>query len=157
MSKQYSVYIMTNASRTFYIGVTNNLARRVSGHKQKLVPGFTSKYNITQLVWYEHFGSPSDAISREKQLKGWRREKKTALIHSMNPGWKDLALEEPERPFDSAQGDQKGTVVPFAPTVAKTYESDESRNLSPPSHVERSRDISRTRPFDSAQGDGAKE
>ncbi len=94
--KQYSVYIMTNASRTLYIGMTNDLARRVSEHRQKLVPGFTSKYNITQLVWYEHFGSPSDAISREKQLKGWRREKKMALIRSMNPDWKDLGLDVPE-------------------------------------------------------------
>jgi len=87
---------MTNASHTLYVGVTNDLARRVSEHKQKAVPGFTSKYNITQLVWYEHFGSPSDAISREKQLKGWRREKKTALIRSLNPDWRDLSLEDSE-------------------------------------------------------------
>jgi putative endonuclease len=103
--RQYSVYIMTNDSRTLYVGVTNNLARRAQEHKDKLVPGFTSKYNITQLVWYEHFDGPNDAISREKQLKGWRREKKVALIRSMNPDWSDLSLEDAERPFDSAQGD----------------------------------------------------
>jgi len=104
--RQYSVYIMTNASHTLYVGVTNDLARRIYEHKQKLVPGFTEKYNITQLAWYEHFSSPFDAISREKQIKRWRREKKVALIRSQNPEWKDLSQdEEPERPLDSARGD----------------------------------------------------
>jgi putative endonuclease len=105
--KQYSVYMMTNDSHTLYLGVTGNLARRVYEHKQKLVPGFTKKYNITQLVWYEHFGNPSDAITREKQLKRWRRDKKIALIRSQNPDWKDLSLdEESERPLDYARGDK---------------------------------------------------
>ena len=103
--KQYSVYIMTNESRTLYIGVTNDLARRMQEHKQKLVPGFTSKYNIAQLVWYENFGRPSDAIAREKQLKGWRREKKLALIRSLNPSWQDLSRDEDERALDCARGD----------------------------------------------------
>jgi len=105
--RQYSVYILTNPSRTLYVGVTNNLARRVQEHKQKLVPGFTSKYNITKLVWYEHFSSPYDAISREKQLKGWRREKKLALIRSLNPDWTDLGEEQTERPLDCARGDSQ--------------------------------------------------
>jgi putative endonuclease len=97
---------MTNASRTLYIGVTNNLARRVQEHKRKLVPGFTSKYNMTQLAWYEHFTKPYDAISREKQLKGWRREKKLALIRSLNPDWADLGEEQIERPLDYTRGDR---------------------------------------------------
>jgi putative endonuclease len=104
--RQYSVYIMTNDSHTLYIGVTNNLTRRVYEHKHKLAPGFTSKYNITQLVWHESFSNPRDAIAREKQLKCWRREKKVALIRAMNPGWCDLAGDEDtERPLDPARGD----------------------------------------------------
>ncbi len=92
-SKQYYTYIMTNKSRTLYTGVTNSLERRVSEHKQKLVPGFTSKYNITRLVYYEEFSDVRDAIAREKQIKGWLREKKIALIESVNPEWKDLSEE----------------------------------------------------------------
>ena len=106
--KQYSVYMMTNDSHTLYLGVTGNLARRVYEHKQKLVPGFTEKYNTTHLVWYEHFSNPYDAIAREKQLKRWRRDKKTALIRALNPEWKDLSQdEESERPLDCARGDQE--------------------------------------------------
>jgi putative endonuclease len=69
--KQYYVYIMTNKSRTLYTGVTNNLERRVAEHKQKLIPGFTTKYNLTQLVYCEAFSDIRDAIAREKQIKGW--------------------------------------------------------------------------------------
>ena len=88
--KQYFVYIMTNASGTLYTGITNNLARRVYEHKNKLVPGFTSKYNITKLVYYEECSDVLAAIAREKQIKGWLRAKKIALIESINPGWQDL-------------------------------------------------------------------
>lgn len=93
MAKNYYVYIMTNRSRTFYTGVTNNLERRVYEHKHKLVKGFTRQYNITMLVYYEMFGDIRDAIEREKQVKDWRREKKIALIESMNPEWRDLSAE----------------------------------------------------------------
>jgi putative endonuclease len=93
MSKEYYVYIMTNKSRTLYIGVTNNLMRRVYEHKHKLVPGFTSKYNIQFLVYYETGNDINEAIAREKQIKGWLRSKKIALIDSMNPKWKDLSEE----------------------------------------------------------------
>ena len=93
MFKEYYVYIMTNKSRTLYTGVTNNLMRRVDEHKNKLVPGFTSKYNIQYLVYYESTPSIHVALEREKQVKAWRREKKIALIHSMNPEWKDLSEE----------------------------------------------------------------
>ena len=93
MHKEYYVYIITNRSRTLYTGVTNDLMRRVYEHKNKLVPGFTSKYNIQYLVYYESTSSIHAALEREKQIKGWRREKKIALIHSMNHDWKDLSEE----------------------------------------------------------------
>ena len=93
MSKEYYVYIMTNKSRTLYTGVTNDLMRRVYEHKNKLVKGFTSRYNIQYLVHYETSSSIDSAIEREKQIKGWIRAKKIALIDSMNPEWKDLSEE----------------------------------------------------------------
>ena len=93
MSKEYYVYIMTNKSRTLYTGVTNNLMRRVDEHKKKLVKGFTSKYNIQFLVYYEATADIQTAIVREKQIKGWLRAKKIALINSMNPQWKDSSEE----------------------------------------------------------------
>ncbi len=91
--RQYYVYIMTNATRTLYIGVTNDLERRVYEHKQKLADGFTKKYNITMLMYYEETGDVESAIAREKQLKGWRRSRKIDLIEGFNPQWKDLSLE----------------------------------------------------------------
>jgi len=92
MSKEYYVYIMTNKSRTLYTGVTNDLMRRVYEHKNKLDPkSFTSKYNIQFLVYYESTPSVHVALAREKQIKGWLRAKKIALIDSMNPEWKDLS------------------------------------------------------------------
>ncbi len=91
--KEYYVYIMTNRSRTLYVGMTNDLMRRISEHKQKLIPGFTSKYNITQLVYYEATNDVLEAIAREKQIKGWLRAKKIALIETINPDWKDLSLD----------------------------------------------------------------
>lgn len=89
-SKLYYVYIMTNRSKTLYTGVTNNLERRVHDHKMKSIAGFTSKYNITRLVYYEETTDVLCAISREKTIKGWVRAKKLALIESVNPTWKDL-------------------------------------------------------------------
>jgi putative endonuclease len=83
---------MTNKSRTLYTGVTNDLERRVYEHKQKLVAGFTAKYNIDRLVYYEATEDVNAAISREKQIKGWLRAKKIALIESMNPDWVDLSV-----------------------------------------------------------------
>ncbi|MDO8636502.1 MAG: GIY-YIG nuclease family protein [Dehalococcoidia bacterium] len=88
---QYYVYIMSNVSRTLYIGVTNDLERRVYEHKQKLTEGFTKKYNVTMLVYFEETNDVNAAIDREKELKGWRRKRKIALIESMNPEWKDLS------------------------------------------------------------------
>ena len=87
----YYVYIMTNKSRTIYTGVTNDLERRVYEHKNKLILGFTSKYNITKLVWFEAFDDVMQAIEGEKKIKGWLRSKKVALIEAGNPQWNDLA------------------------------------------------------------------
>ena len=91
MSKEYYVYIMTNKSRTLYTGVTGNLMRRVKEHKEKRVQGFTSRYNIHILVYYESTTNVYAALAREKQIKGWLRVKKIDLINSMNPEWKDLS------------------------------------------------------------------
>ena len=84
---------MTNPRRTLYIGVTNDLMRRVYEHKHKLVDGFTKKYNMTFLAYYEVTEDVTSAIGREKQLKGWRRSKKVALVESSNHQWKDLSAE----------------------------------------------------------------
>ncbi len=93
MQKQYFVYIMSNKSRTLYTGVTNDLIRRVFEHKNKLTDGFTKKYNLNQLVWYEVADEPESAITREKQIKGWLRQRKISLIEEMNPEWDDLSKE----------------------------------------------------------------
>lgn len=89
--KTYYVYIVASKLRVLYIGVTSNLEERVWQHKQKKMPGFTQKYNCDQLVFFEAFGDVRAAIAREKELKGWRREKKLNLIEAMNPAWKDLS------------------------------------------------------------------
>ena len=89
--KQLYVYIMTNRSGTLYTGVTNDLHRRVWEHKHKVIEGFTKKYNITRLVYFEVFGNAREAIAREKQIKGWVRRKKIALIEADNPKWRDLS------------------------------------------------------------------
>lgn len=94
MDKQFFVYIMTNPhNRVLYTGVTNNLKRRVDEHKNKIVAGFTQKYNVVKLVYYEIFQSPSDAIAREKQIKKGSRQKKLNLVNSMNSEWRDLSDE----------------------------------------------------------------
>ena len=91
MNNTYCVYILTNKSNSaLYTGITNNLIKRVYEHKSKFQPGFTSKYNIDKLVYYELFDNPVDAITREKQIKGGSRKKKIDLIVQNNPDWKDL-------------------------------------------------------------------
>jgi putative endonuclease len=97
--RQFYVYILFSRSRTLYIGVTNDLVRRTYEHQHKLIAGFTSKYNIDQLAYYEAHPTAASAIEREKQLKGWKRDKKIALIESMNPRWDDLSSTLKER-FD---------------------------------------------------------
>jgi putative endonuclease len=88
--KTYYVYVLASISRTLYIGVTNDLERRVVEHGEGLMPGFTAKYHVKRLVYFEAFGEIEAAISREKQLKGWRRAKKIKLIESLNPRWDDI-------------------------------------------------------------------
>jgi putative endonuclease len=91
MSHNYYVYILTNEyNKVLYTGVTNNLLRRMSEHKNKLNPSFTKKYNCDKLVYQEHFFRIEDAIMREKQIKGWKRIRKIELIEALNPTWLDL-------------------------------------------------------------------
>ena len=91
--KHYYVYILANGSKTLYTGVTSNLQRRMYEHKQHLVAGFTSKYHVTRLVYFEETSDVQAALAREKSIKGWLRAKKVALIESDNPGWRDLSEE----------------------------------------------------------------
>jgi putative endonuclease len=87
----YYVYLLASRKDgTLYLGVTNDLIRRVFQHRSKVVPGFSSRYNITQLVWFEIYDDPISAISREKEIKKWRRAWKVALIVQENPDWNDL-------------------------------------------------------------------
>jgi len=88
--KQYHVYIMASYNRTLYIGVTRDLERRAEQHKHAEGSGFTSRYNVTRLVYFESTHDVVAAIRREKQLKGWRRARKIQLIESINPTWRDL-------------------------------------------------------------------
>jgi putative endonuclease len=88
--RSYCVYMLSSASGVLYTGVANDLERRVAQHRQKLVPGFTAKYNVNRLVYFEIFSDIRVAIAREKQVKRWRREKRVALIQAKNPRWVDL-------------------------------------------------------------------
>ena len=93
--KDYYVYILTNEYNTvLYVGVTNDLVRRVYEHKQKLVDGFTKKYNVNKLVYYEHITDVYSAITREKQIKSMRRQKKLDMVSTANPEWKELVIVE---------------------------------------------------------------
>ena len=91
MNHEYYVYILTSRSGTLYIGMTNSIERRLREHKSGEFDGFASKYHCNRLVYLEGFDDVRNAIDREKQLKGWRREKKIALIEARNPRWQDLA------------------------------------------------------------------
>ena len=90
--KNYYVYLLTNwNNRVMYVGMTNNLERRVYEHKNRLVSGLTKKYNINKLVYFEETSDVNAALSREKEIKKWRREKKDSLVLSINPEWRDLS------------------------------------------------------------------
>ncbi len=94
MDRSFFVYIMTNPRKTvLYTGVTNNLPRRVHEHKEKLTPGFASKYNVIDLVYYEIAETAEAAVAREKQLKAGSRRRKIELIKSINPAWRDLSTD----------------------------------------------------------------
>jgi putative endonuclease len=92
MARSFCVYILASRSRTLYTGITNNLERRLTEHREGKVPGFTTQYRIHRLVHFEQYDDPAHAIAREKEIKGWRREKKVALIERSNPTWDDLSL-----------------------------------------------------------------
>ena len=107
--RTYFVYIIASASRVLYTGVTNDIERRIWEHKTKQLEGFTKKYNCTRLVYFEKFDRVEDAIAREKEIKGWLRKKKIALIECANGAWRDLSWKW----FDAevlrfAQDDRKG-------------------------------------------------
>jgi putative endonuclease len=89
--KEYSVYIMASRSRTLYTGISNDLMRRVYEHKTGSIEGFTKKYNVTRLVYFELTNDVEEAIAREKRIKAWTRAKRVDLIESMNPTWQDLS------------------------------------------------------------------
>ena len=92
--KQYYVYILASRKNgVLYIGITNDLRRRVFEHKNNLIAGFTKKYNVNKLVYFELINQPMDAINREKRMKKWKRQWKIELIESLNPEWKDLYFE----------------------------------------------------------------
>ncbi|MBL7174648.1 MAG: GIY-YIG nuclease family protein [Desulfobacteraceae bacterium] len=92
--RRYYVYLITNwNNKVMYVGVTNNLERRIYEHKKKLVKGFTKKYNVNKLVYFEETQDVIAAINREKEIKKWRREKKNQLVNRINPTWQDLSLE----------------------------------------------------------------
>lgn len=108
----YYVYILTNwNNEVMYVGMTNNLERRIFEHKNKLVEGFTKKYNVFKLVYYEHGNDVNAVIAREKEIKKWRREKKDNLVKKLNPEWKDLSLEwnapEPRLPVISTSDSEE--------------------------------------------------
>jgi putative endonuclease len=92
MEKNFYTYILTNwTGKVMYVGVTNDLQRRMAEHKAKMIKGFTSKYGVDRLVYFEAGQSAEGAIQREKQIKGWLREKKNMLVETMNPEWRDLS------------------------------------------------------------------
>ena len=108
--KHYYVYIMASASRTLYVGVTNNLERRVYQHKTKSNPtSFTARYDVNKLVFSEVFGDVKDAISAEKRIKGWKRYKKTNLIETENPKWRDISAEWDDMPTGECKEALNGT------------------------------------------------
>ena len=98
---EYFVYILASRSRVLYVGVTNDLRRRVWEHRNGVVEGFTKRYHVHRLVWFESGNYVVSAIEREKQIKGWRREKKVALIEELNPTWEDLAKDWFDAPLKS--------------------------------------------------------
>lgn len=98
--RQYTTYILASRTRKLYVGITNDLERRVLEHRSGEGSEFTRRYQIHRLVWFEHFDSPSTAIEAEKRIKGWTRVRKVALIESMNPNWRDLYSPEIETVID---------------------------------------------------------
>ena len=109
--KHYYVYILASISGTLYLGITNNLERRMVEHKEGLISGFTKQYGVHRLVYFEVYSDVRNAVAREKQLKGWRREKKIALIKSTNPSWKDWSREWYEGRGPSTRAPKAGALA----------------------------------------------
>ncbi len=130
--KEFYVYILFNQSRTLYIGVTNDLIRRMYEHRQKLVRGFTAKYNITQLAYYEGYPNAMSAIEREKQLKGWKRERKIALIEAENPRWEDLSLSLREQLPQAPPSLRETNCVAGPGQILRCAQNDASREVNDP-------------------------
>jgi putative endonuclease len=132
---KYFVYIMASKSRTLYVGVTSDLETRLIQHQCKLIPGFTKKYNISRLVWFDDFDDIDQAIEGEKKIKGWRRSKKIALIESKNPQWLGLAELPPKldgscqsersEESQSPRRDPSGALLPQDDTT-KDHSDDET-------------------------------
>jgi len=114
---RFATYILASQSGTLYIGMTNNLRKRVWQHAQAITEGFSKKYGTYRLVYFEEFQYVQNAIRREKQLKGWRREKKVALLESKNPKWLDLSREW-YRDFSSPRQPSKGSFDSDSPSCA---------------------------------------
>jgi putative endonuclease len=110
-TKRYYVYVLASLSGTLYIGITNNLERRMVEHKEGLIAGFTKEYGTNRLLYFEVYNDVRNAIRREKQLKGWRREKKIALIRSNNSSWKDLAKDWYESRGPSTRAPKAGALA----------------------------------------------
>ncbi len=105
MRTRFHVYIMSSKSGVLYIGSTSDLERRVSEHKRGVFDGFTKKYRVTRLVYIEEFYDPREMVARERQLKGWSRSRKLALIHAQNPAMSDYARRTARDPSPAAQDD----------------------------------------------------
>ncbi len=102
--RDYYVYILTNSAGVLYVGMTNDLMNRLWQHVNDRASGFATTHNLDRLIFYEIYPTPREAIAREKQIKGWRREKKTALIHSLNPSWRDLSGRFPYGMIEDVSG-----------------------------------------------------
>jgi putative endonuclease len=120
-AKRYHVYIMASRSLNLYTGVTNNVYQRVQQHKSGEIEGFTRRYNINRLVYYETFEHIGNAIAREKQIKSWTRAKKLELIKSLNPTWQDLA---------DGWGEKTEPQIPRCARNDKTLNGGESRKTA---------------------------
>ena len=131
----YFVYILSNKSRMLYAGATNNLERRLFEHRERFVPGFPERFGLTRLVYYEVTGNVEAAITREKEIKGWVRRKKVALIHSLNPEWRDLSEEwmPPSQPVCHSErakrtNEYRGGVkrIPIRPDTLRSAQCDKT-------------------------------
>jgi len=122
---EYYIYIMSSRSSTLYIGVTNDLLKRVYEHKEKFVEGFTKRYSIDRLIYYEVCENVESAITREKQLKGWTRARKIVLIESINPEWKDLSLDLMD--YKSKTANSNKPIIKRGISIVRSRHGDSSR------------------------------